>query len=107
MRASAALVVISLVLSGCAVGPRYKRPATPVPAQWSGEQARATNTREPAEQWWGSFNDPEFDKLVQQAVQANLDLQLATARIAEARAERGVVKSQLFPSIPDSASATR
>jgi NodT family efflux transporter outer membrane factor (OMF) lipoprotein len=104
---TAALVVISLVLCGCAVGPKYKRPATPAPSQWSEEPTRGTNTRVPTEQWWKSFNDPEFDKLVERAVAANLDLQLATARVNEARAARGIVKSGLFPQVAGSASASR
>jgi len=40
-------------------------------------------------------------------VKANLDLKLATARIAEARAVRGIAKSGLFPTVEASASATR
>src|SRR5215472_15373956 len=101
------LVVTILFLSGCAVGPRYKRPATPVLNEWSVDQARGTTTGEPAEQWWKSFNDPQFDMLVQQAIQANLDLQLAAARVAEARAARGVAKSELFPSVEATAAASR
>jgi NodT family efflux transporter outer membrane factor (OMF) lipoprotein len=75
--------------------------------QWSLDQAGGTSAGEPAEQWWKSFNDPEFDKLVQQAAAANLDIQLAAARLAEARAERGIAKSELLPAIDASASATR
>jgi NodT family efflux transporter outer membrane factor (OMF) lipoprotein len=100
------LVTAILILSGCTVGPKYKRPVAPVPQQWAGDQAPGTNTQEPVEQWWTSFNDTEFDKLVQQAIQANLDLQIATARVAEARAARGIVKSELFPSVDASVAAS-
>jgi len=106
-RVLAVLSPALLFLSGCAVGPRYKRPAAPVAQQWSGEQARGTSTGEPVEQWWLSFNDPEFRSLIDRAVKANLDLKLATARIAEARAVRGIAKSGLFPTVEASASATR
>jgi NodT family efflux transporter outer membrane factor (OMF) lipoprotein len=78
-----------------------------VSPQWGVEQNRGTNTNEPAERWWASFNDPQLTKLVDQAVLANLDVKLAAARVAEARAERGVAKSALFPSVAASASATR
>ena len=105
-RVSVALIA-AVFLSGCAVGPRYTRPTTSVPQKWSVEQARGTSTREPSEQWWSSFHDAEFDSLVQRAVKANLDLKLATARVTEARAERGVAKSGLFPSIEATATATR
>jgi NodT family efflux transporter outer membrane factor (OMF) lipoprotein len=106
-RVSTGLVVTILFLSGCAVGPKYKRPATPALAEWSVDQARGTTTGEPAEQWWKSFNDPQFDRLVHQAIQANLDLQLAAARVAEARAARGVAKSELFPTVEATAAASR
>jgi len=101
------LTAAVLLLAGCTVGPKYRRPAASVPPQWSVDQTRGTKTGEPAEQWWTSFNDPEFDKLVQQAVEANLDLKLAAARLTEAKAARGIVKSQLFPSIDATAAATR
>jgi NodT family efflux transporter outer membrane factor (OMF) lipoprotein len=88
------------------VGPNYKRPVTPVSPQWI-DHATGTSTGEPAEQWWKSFNDPEFDKLVQQAIHANLDLQLAAARVDEARAARGIAKSGLFPTVEASVSVNR
>src|SRR5215471_7641689 len=96
-----------LLLAGCTVGPRFKRPEASVPPQWSVDQVRGTNTHQPEEQWWTSFNDPEFDKLVRQAVEANLDLKLAAARLDEAKAARGIVRSQFFPSIEAAATATR
>lgn len=106
-RASAVLTLWLLLLAGCSVGPRYKRPAASVPQQWSVSQDTATNTREPVEQWWTSFNDAEFNKLIEQAVQANLDLKLAAARVTEARAVTGIARSGLFPTVEASASATR
>jgi NodT family efflux transporter outer membrane factor (OMF) lipoprotein len=96
-----------LFLSACAVGPNYKRPATAVPQQWTADQARGTDTREPFEEWWSSFHDPKFDRLIRRAVNANLDLKVAAARVTEARAARGISKSQLFPSIDASVSAAR
>jgi NodT family efflux transporter outer membrane factor (OMF) lipoprotein len=106
-RVSTGLIATILFLSGCAVGPNFKRPVTTVSPQWTVEPATGTSTGEPAEQWWRSFNDPEFDKLVQQAVKANLDLQLAAARVDEARAARGIAKSGLFPTVDASVSASR
>jgi len=79
-----------------------------VSKNWTVEDQRpSTNTSEPAEQWWSSFHDAEFNKLIGQAVQANLDLKLAAARVAEARAQRGVAKSELLPTVEATASATR
>ena len=102
------LVTTVALLSGCAVGPRYRRPTALIPSQWNMDQPRGTTSpREPVEQWWASFHDSEFDKLIQQAIRSNLDLQTATARIAEARAEHGISNSNFFPTVQAAASATR
>ena len=105
--ASGAWVASILLLAGCAVGPRYQRPVVPVAKAWGVEQSPSTNAGEPEEQWWTSFNDAEFDRLIERAVKANLDIKLAGARVAEARAETGVARAGLLPSVNGSASATR
>ena len=100
-------VVAALLFAGCAVGPRYKRPATVVPAQWTVDEARGTSTSEPAEEWWTSFHDAAFERLIRNAAAANLDLQLAAARLEEARAARGISKSSLLPAVEATTTATR
>src|SRR5437868_9953400 len=78
------LVAAVALLPSCAVGPRYQRPTEPIPSQWNVDQPRGTTSAgEPVEQWWASFNDPQFDKLIRQAIRSNLDLKTAAARIAE------------------------
>jgi NodT family efflux transporter outer membrane factor (OMF) lipoprotein len=57
--------------------------------------------------WWTSFNDPLLDSLVERAVQSNLDLRLAEARVREARALRGVTAAGAWPALDLSASYTR
>lgn len=49
--------------------------------------------------WWSAFDDPALDALVEEALSANLDLALATARVDEARAQLGFARSFLFPEI--------
>jgi NodT family efflux transporter outer membrane factor (OMF) lipoprotein len=96
-------------LTGCAVGPAYRRPSVSVPQQWSGEPARGTSPGDApvTEQWWKSFHDPELESLISRAGAANLDLQLAAARVAEARANRGLVQSNSFPQVSATFSGTR
>jgi outer membrane protein, multidrug efflux system len=103
------LFMAVVFLAGCAVGPKYRRPALDVPAQWSPPpMAGMTNATEPqSDQWWKEFQDEQLDRLIEQAVAANHDLQLASARVIEARAARGFVKSGLAPQITASGSATR
>jgi multidrug efflux system outer membrane protein len=101
------LLLISALLNGCAVGPRYQRPSVAVPNNWTVDPGAGTTARAPSAQWWKSFNDDEFNRLIERAVNANLDLKLAAARVAEARAQAGIAKSGLLPSVNGSASASR
>ena len=108
------LALFLAVLSGCLVGPNYRRPDTKVPDKWSG-QAAATpaqpskTTTNPVSlvEWWQSFNDPILASLVEIAIRSNLDLRLAEARIFQARAARGVVGAPLFPQVNASFSYAR
>jgi NodT family efflux transporter outer membrane factor (OMF) lipoprotein len=96
------------LLAGCAVGPDYHPPKTSVPTQWSsplagGETNRASNLAA----WWQNFGDTNLDALMHTAVQSNLTLRAAEARVREARAERAVVAGGLWPEINGSASYSR
>jgi len=92
----------------CAVGSRYHVPNPSVPTEWSNATLRGTtDDAVQNESWWESFRDPELVHLVGRAVEANQDLKLATARVEEARAVTGVVKSGLAPQVGVSATAAR
>ena len=104
---AAAVLASVLAMSGCAVGPRYQRPSVAVSKNWTVDQGAGTKAGEPSVEWWKSFNDDEFNRLVERAVRANLDLKLAAARVAEARAQAGIARSGLLPSVNASASASR
>ena len=108
-RARAIVVAFSILpFASCTVGPNYKRPAVSVPNQWTVESARGTSTKPPTtDEWRSSFNDPELDSLVGRAVKGNLDLKLALERVEEARAARGVPRSNRFPQINADVSAVR
>jgi NodT family efflux transporter outer membrane factor (OMF) lipoprotein len=58
-------------------------------------------------EWWTSFNDPQLATLIRRAVEGNLDLQLAAARVTEARAARGIARAGLLPSMGAETSVTR
>ena len=93
---------------GCAVGPDYQAPAATAPAQWSeplagGESAQSADVAV----WWKSFNDPELNSLVERAVQANLDLKIAAARVREARAKYGLAEADLGPTVDATSSFSR
>lgn len=103
--------ITALVLVGCsAVGPDYARVEPDAPQEWH-TQLRGGLTPgllkpETLAHWWRSLNDSELSSLEARAVEGNLDLKEARARIHEARALRGISKAGLFPTLDTSASAT-
>jgi outer membrane protein, multidrug efflux system len=95
-------------VSGCAVGPQYVRPEVPMPTTWrDAPVARMTASPESLSQWWRTFRDPVLDDLVERAVAGNLDLQIAAARIREARAARGIAAATALPRVEASAEYVR
>jgi multidrug efflux system outer membrane protein len=103
-----ALAALAAPLAGCAVGPNYTPPADQTPQVWSG-QLEGGLAAKPADltRWWTLLNDPVLDSLVDRAVAGNKDLKLAGARLAEARAARGVAASELFPTVDAVGTADR
>ncbi len=103
--APAVLVALS---TACSVGPDYKEPPLAVPAAWKETQQKGIAARPPElTRWWMAFDDPLLNSLVERAVQSNLDLRTAEARIREARATRAAVASGAWPSLDVSGSYTR
>jgi multidrug efflux system outer membrane protein len=109
-RARAALLLVTgAVASSCAVGPDYERPALDVPASY-GEPAAAPPTGAPPvdTEWWSLFGDPTLTALEEEARGANQDLQLAVARVDEARSTARIAQSEFYPTVTlDPAYATR
>jgi NodT family efflux transporter outer membrane factor (OMF) lipoprotein len=96
------------LLTGCAVGPNYQQPKVSAPPGWtSPAEGGETNCPANLAAWWRNFNDTNLDSLVTAAVQSNLTLHVAEARVREARAERGVVAGALWPSIGSTGSYSR
>jgi multidrug efflux system outer membrane protein len=98
-------VLAGALLAGCAVGPDYRRPDLPVPQRWA--EAPATLPQAPLAEWWKTFGDPVLDRLIGEAVAANLDLKLATARIVDARAQRAAAIAAGLPSLDGRSSLSR
>jgi multidrug efflux system outer membrane protein len=105
MRGAVALFV-AVTLAGCAVGPNYKKPETPV-AQTYGAAEPALYTPEQAQvQFWKQFGDETLNKLVDDSLNANHDLRIAVGRLAEARAARHQSLYDLGPTVTASAGHT-
>jgi outer membrane protein, multidrug efflux system len=100
------MVSLCVALAGCAVSRDYLQPKVDLPARWSEAQGTGLAAASADSPWWKAFNDPELNSLVDRALVANLDLQLAGERIRESRARGGVVGG-LSPSVEASASMSR
>ncbi|HSW44650.1 MAG TPA: efflux transporter outer membrane subunit [Phycisphaerae bacterium] len=106
-----AIWIAAMATGGCTIGPNYERPGLPMPAGWSGLQSDAAVTQPSSPttrptskaydvvMWWKRLNDPALDSLISRAVESNLDLRIATARVREARAQRNSAASGLWPQI--------
>ncbi|MCI0387833.1 MAG: efflux transporter outer membrane subunit, partial [Acidobacteria bacterium] len=101
-------VIVSL-LSGCMVGPKYRRPAAKPPDAFRG----STDPTPPADptsladlKWFEVFKDERLQELIRTALVNNYDLRQAVARVSAARANLGITRSEQFPNIAASASVT-
>jgi NodT family efflux transporter outer membrane factor (OMF) lipoprotein len=109
----ALLVLATLGLGACtAVGPDYKQPPAQIPSEWNALDETvppATSPGAPGDlsQWWQTLNDPLLSELMGEALQANLDLRNAQARLLEARSRRAAAASFQYPGVNASAGANR
>ncbi|CCE95776.1 putative NodT, RND efflux system, outer membrane lipoprotein [Sinorhizobium fredii HH103] len=100
------LLSISL-LAGCVVGPDYEQPRLALPTRWGSKEEQKPAKPPELSQWWLQLRDPLLNSLVAEAVEGNLDVALAKAKIREARATYREQQGTLFPSVDGSVSATR
>lgn len=97
----AATLALAILLPGCMIAGRdYTSPAMITPDSWHQSLTSDLNSGSPSlESWWTRFNDPTLNRLIDIAFASNRDLAIAYERINEARAQRGVARSGLFPSL--------
>jgi multidrug efflux system outer membrane protein len=109
MKSAAAALAVSLAVAACAVGPSYTRPTISTREAWNELPAGqgASADRAALARWWTAFRDPILEALVARAVEGNLDLKIAAARVGEARAARGIAASRALPQVDASAAYTR
>jgi multidrug efflux system outer membrane protein len=97
-----------LVVSACApVGPNYKRPAVTPPNAYRGATVSPDQAQSIADlQWFELFKEPELPALVREALDNNLDLMSAIARVEEFRGRAALAGAELRPTIGGSASTS-
>ncbi len=108
---AAALAALA-TLAGCAAGPAYQRPEplATMPVEWKIEPPWRESSPDDASAkgpWWQRFGDAQLDALETQALADNPTLQIAGARLAQARAQVRGASASLFPQIGLGARAQR
>ncbi|PYX16080.1 MAG: RND transporter [Acidobacteria bacterium] len=104
------LAVATLVLSGCAVGPKYHPPAMQAPAaykevgNWKPAQPNDQNL---GGEWWKIFQDPQLDALELQVNVSNQNLKAAEAQFRQARAALRYNRADYYPTVTAGLSGTR
>lgn len=99
-----AALLILLPLAACMVGPDFERPDAPTLDSWSkganleiDSRTGFTTRSATSVPWWTLFNDPILNTLIAEAYEQNLGIDIAGARVAQARAQLGVATGELFP----------
>ena len=105
-RAALALgALTALVLAGCTLGPNYQRPAVSTPVNFRGAMAPGEEPSLGDLAWWQMFADETLQSLLREALASNYDLQIAAARILEARAQVTIARASQLPEVAASGSA--
>jgi NodT family efflux transporter outer membrane factor (OMF) lipoprotein len=108
-RAIISAMIVSAALAACAVGPDYVAPKTDMVPFHNAEAVANRQTTLPApklDTWWTGFNDPMLERVVQRALDQNLSLQAAIARVSQARASAQAAGALLLPTVDGGASYT-
>jgi multidrug efflux system outer membrane protein len=96
-----AIAAAAVLLTGCAVGPDYKRPQVAVPANFRAPEPLAElQAASLADlKWFEVFHDEKLQDLIHGALARNFDLRDAVARVEEARANLGITRSNQLPQV--------
>jgi multidrug efflux system outer membrane protein len=97
---------MALALAGCAAVPTPQPALPPLPASFANRPEEA-QAGVPAAAFWRGFQDPQLDALVARALEANLDLRRAVARLRETRALARQADARLLPELGATGSAAR
>src|SRR5258706_1428005 len=97
-------VALSLALSACSLAPNYQRPQMAIPSGWSSGVGSAAQNSSP---FWQDLGNDDLNRLIDNVLAQNLDLEAALHRVEQARAQAKVAASPLYPTVNASGSASR
>jgi NodT family efflux transporter outer membrane factor (OMF) lipoprotein len=101
--------VLTMMLTGCTVGPKYHAPAPPAPPTFKESPTQFKETdgwtvAQPQDavlrgKWWEIYNNPELNALEEQLNIDNQNIKQAFENFMEARAVVRQARSQYFPTV--------
>lgn len=97
------LLLVSMLIAGCAVGPDFKDPPLYAPEVFRTQNMPAKSAEDL--KWWELFDDPALYTLVITALENNRDIKIAASRIEQARATVGFTRADQFPRLNGQAGA--
>ncbi len=118
----AAALAVAALISGCAVGPDFHRPAAPsitsytrgtLPASTSsaatagGEEQRFFPNRDIPEQWWMLFQSPQLNALIDKSLKTNPTITAAQAALRQAQESVYAQQGFYYPTIQANFSPSR
>ena len=111
-----------LLLSGCAVGPDFEKPAAPEVSDYTahplpataaspntagGEIQRFTKGSDISADWWTLFHSRPLNDLIEQSLANNSDLKAARAALSVARENTLAQRGAYYPALNAGFTATR
>ncbi|MCP1726900.1 multidrug efflux system outer membrane protein [Natronospira proteinivora] len=93
------VLALLVLLGACSLSPEYQRPDLLLPEEWPTDESELDREQGPdvLTDWWTRFDDPQLNELVEHALEENPDLEMAAARVAEARAVLGMGRAERLP----------
>jgi NodT family efflux transporter outer membrane factor (OMF) lipoprotein len=111
MKKNSLLILLTLSLSACTVGPDYVRPQATIPAHYK-EAPKGWKIAQPQDMasrgaWWQIFNNPQLNSLEAQLTISNQTIAIAAAQYQQALALVDEARAAYFPTINSSVALTR
>lgn len=100
-RVNTIVLTLMLALGGCTLAPKYEQPQMPVQGTFpTGEAYSDVETaNQPLPPWEVFFTNKNARQVIQMALENNRDLRMAMLNVDKARAQYGIQRSQLMPSV--------
>ncbi len=97
------IIIFSILISGCVVGPDYERPEVSVPENWNNKDSLNINDSTALAiadtSWWRLFGDTVLTNLINTGLKENTDIKIAAARVEQYLAYYGISRSLYYPEL--------